>query len=270
MKDKMLGRFLLSLVMVVVFGAVVFFAGNKAYAEGENPNNSTGSSILPADPTSTPMPTINPALVKLSKTSSTLAAKKTLQLTVTGADGFVAQWVSSNPSVAKVSLTGKVTAVKKGFTVITAKFGGYSFSCNVKVVAAMSKKDFSKFNSENFVSYCKRNGYTGKGWCWNGQWKGGSKKKKTYRGIKIGMTAAKVASAYGDFTLKKISKKDPFPKFKGLKKNKVKTYSDATYGKYRIRFYYNSKKKIVAIMFTRNAAVITKKEIKNHGGAKYF
>lgn len=34
---------------------------------------------------------------------------------------------------------------------------------------------------------------------------------------------------------------------KGLKKNKVKTYGDAVYGKYRIRFYLNSKKKLLRL-----------------------
>ena len=51
---------------------------------------------------------------------------------------------------------------------------------------------------------------------------------------------------------------------KGLKKNKVKTYGDAVYGKYRIRFYLNSKKKVVAIIFACNISKIKKKHLKKY------
>ena len=98
-----------------------------------------------------------------------------------------------------------------------------------------------------FVNFCQRYGYN-HGYAWNGQWKGGSKKKATARGIKIGASKTKVQKAYGELTWKKCTSKDPFSKMKGLKKNKVKTYGDAVYGKYRIRFYLNSKKKVVAII----------------------
>lgn len=127
----------------------------------------------------------------------------------------------------------------------------------------MAKKDFSKFNSENFVNFCQRYGYN-HGYAWNGQWKGGSKKKATARGIKIGASKTKVQKAYGELTWKKCTSKDPFSKMKGLKKNKVKTYGDAVYGKYRIRFYLNSKKKVVAIIFACNISKIKKKHLKKY------
>lgn len=48
----------------------------------------------------------------------------------------------------------------------------------------MAKKDFSKFNSENFVNFCQRYGYN-HGYAWNGQWKGGSKKKQQPAVLKL-------------------------------------------------------------------------------------
>ena len=68
----------------------------------------------------------------------------------------------------------------------------------------------------------------------------------------------KVQKAYGELTWKKCTSKDPFSKMKGLKKNKVKTYGDAVYGKYRIRFYLNSKKKVVAIIFAATSQRLRK------------
>ena len=154
-------------------------------------------------------------------------------------------------------------ALKKGKTVITAAVDGITKTCEITVIAKMAKKDFSKFNSENFVNFCQRYGYN-HGYAWNGQWKGGSKKKATARGIKIGASKTKVQKAYGELTWKKCTSKDPFSKMKGLKKNKVKTYGDAVYGKYRIRFYLNSKKKVVAIIFACNISKIKKKHLKKY------
>ena len=159
--------------------------------------------------------------------------------------------------------TGKIKALKKGKTVITAAVDGITKTCEITVVAKMAKKDFSKFNSENFVNFCQRYGYS-HGYAWNGQWKGGSRKKATARGIKIGASKTKVQKAYGELTWKKCTSKDPFSKMKGLKKNKVKTYGDAVYGKYRIRFYLNSKKKVVAIIFACNISKIKKKHLKKY------
>ncbi len=72
------------------------------------------------------------AKVKLSKTSVTLVKGKTCTLKVTGTKKKV-KWSSSKTSVATVSTKGKVTAKKKGTATITAKVGGKSYKCTVKV-----------------------------------------------------------------------------------------------------------------------------------------
>ncbi len=200
--------------------------------------------------------------ISLNKKSTTLMAGKSVQLKASGATSDVT-WTSGNTKIATVDSKGKVKAKKKGKTTIKATCGEVSATCTVTVVAKMKKKDFNKFNSENFVYYCQRNGYNN-GYAWSGQWKGGSKKKTTARGIKIGATKTKVTSAYGELTWKKCTSKDPFSLMKGLKKNKVKTYASVTYGKYSIRFYLNKKSKVVAIIFTCNAKKIKKKYLKSY------
>lgn len=50
-----------------------------------------------------------------------------------------ATWKSSNPKVATVSSTGKVTAKKKGTTTITAKTNGKTYKCKVTVLRPISK-----------------------------------------------------------------------------------------------------------------------------------
>lgn len=226
----------------------------------------SGSAVEPSatpvtDPT--PMPTpVDVTKIAISKSKAILMVGKTVKPVITGTESPIT-WKSADETIATVDEMGKITAKKKGKTVITASMDGISQTCEVTVVAKMAKKDFSKFNSENFVHYCQRHGYN-RGYAWNGQWKGGSKKKTTARGIKIGATKSKIHSAYGELTWKKCSSKDPFTKMKGLKKNKVKTYGDVTYGKYRIRFYLNSKKKVVAIIFACNINKIKKKHLKKY------
>ncbi len=222
----------------------------------------SGSAV---EPTAVPDPTGTPADVSkiaISRKSVIIMAGKTVKPVITGTSSVVT-WTSSNEKVAAVDATGKIKGKKKGKTVVSASVDGITLTCSVKVVAKMSKKDFSKFNSENFVHFCQRHGYN-YGYAWNGQWKGGSKKKTTARGIKIGQTKSKVQNAYGELSWKKCTSKDPFTKMKGLKKNKVKTYGDATYGKYRIRFYLNGKKKVVAIIFACNVGRIKKKHLKKY------
>ena len=69
---------------------------------------------------------------KLSKTSITVYYKATSTLKVTGYSKTV-KWSSSNTKVAKVSSTGKITALKKGTAVITVKTNGISLKCKVTV-----------------------------------------------------------------------------------------------------------------------------------------
>lgn len=51
-----------------------------------------------------------------------------------------ATWKSSNPKVATVSSKGKVTAKKKGTTMVTAKVGKTTYKCKVTVLRPISKK----------------------------------------------------------------------------------------------------------------------------------
>lgn len=260
------------LCLSLVAGTMVNGAMRSSAEEVQNPASPTqetstvvsGSAVEPtATPTEEPTPTpVDVTKIAISKKKAILMAGKTVKPVITGTSSVVT-WKSADEKIATVDETGKIKGKKKGKTVITASMDGISLTCSVTVVAKMAKKDFSKFNSENFVHYCQRHGYNN-GYAWNGQWKGGSKKKSTARGIKIGATKTKIHSAYGELTWKKCSSKDPFTKMKGLKKNKVKTYGDVTYGKYRIRFYLNSKKKVVAIIFACNIGKIKKKHLKKY------
>jgi mRNA-degrading endonuclease RelE of RelBE toxin-antitoxin system len=218
----------------------------------------TTTDTTTADGTTTDNTTATDTTTTTASTTDSAAASgnaTTNQVTVT--------WKSQNEKIATVTEAGVVKGVKKGTTTITAEISGVTLSCAVNVVAKMSKKDFSKFSSENFVNFCQRKGYDG-GYAWLGQWKGGSKKKTTYRGIKIDSKKSKVNKAYGDLTWSKCTSKDPFTKMKGLKKNKVKKYADVKYGKYRIRFYINSKNKVVAIILACNIGKIKKKALKQY------
>jgi alpha-amylase len=75
--------------------------------------------------------------VTLNQTSATLEVNKTLQLTATvnpdNADDKTVTWSSSDPTVASVSDTGLVKALKAGKVVITAACGGKSATCEVTV-----------------------------------------------------------------------------------------------------------------------------------------
>ena len=228
-----------------------------------------------AAPTETPVttPTLTPDVspspqpvdvtqIKISKSKAVIMAGKTVTPVITGTNSPIV-WTSDNEAAATVDETGVIKGVKKGKATITASMDGVTRVCYVTVVGKVSQKDFSKFNSENFIHFCRRYHYDS-GFAWNGQWKGGSKKKKTYRGITIGSSKSKIHSAYGELKWKKCTSKDPFVKMKGLKKNKVKTYADVTYGKDRIRFYVNKKNKVVAIIFACNINKIKKTHLRRY------
>lgn len=70
--------------------------------------------------------------VKLNKKKLVLAVKQTAQLKLTGT-GKKVKWSSSDKKVAKVTQKGKVTALKKGTAIITAKAGGKKYTCKVTV-----------------------------------------------------------------------------------------------------------------------------------------
>lgn len=221
----------------------------------------SGAGVEPT-PTAEPTPLVDVTQIQISKIKATIMVGKTVTPKITGTNSPVT-WTSSDDTVAIVDEVGKITGKKKGKATITASMDGVTRICTVTVVSKMAKTDFSKFNSENFVNYCKKHRYD-RGFAWNGQWKGGSKKKKTKRGITIGSSKDKIETAYGELKWKKCTSKEPFSCMKGLKKNKVKTYGDVTYGKYRIRFYLNSKKKVVAIIFACNISKIKKKHLKKY------
>lgn len=69
---------------------------------------------------------------KLSSTKVTLKKGKTYKLSVSNKVGK-AVYTSSNSKVAKISATGKITALKKGKAVITVKTNGIVLKCTVTV-----------------------------------------------------------------------------------------------------------------------------------------
>lgn len=69
---------------------------------------------------------------RLSATSLKMSAKSSKQLKVTGTTRKVS-WSSSSPRVATVTSKGKVTALRSGSAVITAKINGVKYSCKVVV-----------------------------------------------------------------------------------------------------------------------------------------
>lgn len=93
------------------------------------------------------------AAVKLNTSKKTLAPGKTYTLKVSGTKKKVS-WSSNKKTVAKVNSKGKVTALKAGKAVISAKIGSTKRTCtitvkNTKIAAApFTGKDyvFGKFN----------------------------------------------------------------------------------------------------------------------------
>lgn len=249
-------------IMGVLFSAALIFGIRSTGADTAAAAESTESPVATESTDIASGPAIDVSKIVLAKKKTIVKVGKKSKLVISGTTSTVT-WESANSKIAKVSSKGNVTGVKTGKTVITASVDGITLTCNVTVVAKMSKKDFSKFTGENFVAYCQRMGYNG-GYAWKGQWKGDSKKRSTYRGIKIGATKSAVEKVYGDIALAKCKASDPFTQMKGLKKNKVKYYNDEIWGKYRIRFYYNSKKKVVAIILACNIGNIKKKDLKSY------
>lgn len=94
----------------------------------------------------------NVTKIKLNYTSYKLGYKKTLQLkatVTTSASNKKVKWTSSNPSVATVSSTGKVTAKKYGTTTITvaAQDGsGVKATCKIQVVRLVTKVKLNRYS----------------------------------------------------------------------------------------------------------------------------
>ena len=85
---------------------------------------------------------------KLSKTSLTLTEKKSYAIKLTGTTVKV-KYSSSNPKIACVDSRGKITAVKKGNAVITAKANTKKFTCKVTVKAAQKLTTLQQKYDEN-------------------------------------------------------------------------------------------------------------------------
>ena len=87
--------------------------------------------------------------ISLNKTSVTLNKGATDNLTVSynptnTTDSKTVTWSSGNTSVAKVDQNGKITAVNKGTTTITAKVGSKTASCNVTVKVPLTGISLNK------------------------------------------------------------------------------------------------------------------------------
>lgn len=100
--------------------------------------------------------------IKISKKSLSLKVGKTAVLEVKGAKKV--KWATSNKSVAKVSKTGKVTAVKAGTAKITATVNKKKYTCKVTVTApidpAIAKAPFEG----KFVTFGALKAVTPKTW----------------------------------------------------------------------------------------------------------
>lgn len=94
----------------------------------------------------------NVTSIKLNYSSYKLGYKKTVQLkaTVTStATNKKIKWTSSNPSVATVSSTGKVTGKKYGTTTITAAAqdgSGKKATCTIRVVRLVTKVKLNRYS----------------------------------------------------------------------------------------------------------------------------
>ena len=90
--------------------------------------------------------TVKKPSVKLNKSSASLFRRETLSLSVTSTSKSKPKWKSSKRSVATVSETGKVTAVKHGTATITVTVDGVSKTCQITV-----KKPEISFASESIT-----------------------------------------------------------------------------------------------------------------------
>lgn len=245
----------------------------------------TGSAVTTLEPVVSPEPTpvVDTSKIKLSKKTMNLMAGKKITLKVTGTTSTVT-WTSSDESIATVSDKGVVKGIKKGSTEVQASVDGIKLTCKVSVVAKMSKKDFDRFGITearyvrgkrkvtvrkiNFIYLCQKKGYAGKGgFYYTFQFKNGTGKRRyTNRGIKTGSKLPTIKKKYGDqIVVKKCSKKDAFSNMKLVKKNKAKKYTEVSYSKYKIRFFLNSKSKVVGIIVACNMKNIKKKHLKADG-----
>lgn len=97
--------------------------------------------------TQPPAPTLTPSLNAPSTGVITLTAGFTQTVSVNNAGGAVT-WSSSNNSVATVNNNGNITGKKAGSATITARTaGGYTMTCQVKVVKNVFKRSKAKISN---------------------------------------------------------------------------------------------------------------------------
>lgn len=110
----------------------------KCFPNGEPSSSSSGKSKSNSSSTAAHH-TVKEHIV-INKTQKTLLKGEQFQLKVTGTSKSVS-WSSNNKNVAKVTSKGKVIAVGKGKTTITAKAGGTKKTCKIIVESpVLSKK----------------------------------------------------------------------------------------------------------------------------------
>ena len=88
--------------------------------------------------------------IKINKTELSLVEGETFTLSATitpeDATDKTVTWSSSDPAIATVGDFGKVTAIKKGSAVITAKAGDKKAECTISVLA--TDPGYGGFNNE--------------------------------------------------------------------------------------------------------------------------
>lgn len=98
------------------------------------------------------------AVMKISKTALTLEEGTSSTLTVSSTDGAKVAWGSSDRSVASVSSTGKVTAVKAGTAMIAARKtdGSQTVYCKVTVKAAKKTASNTSVSAQKFLAVLEK------------------------------------------------------------------------------------------------------------------
>ena len=97
------------------------------------------------------VPTNSQAAVKLNKKSVTLLTGQSTSLKIIGTKKKV-KWSTSKKAIATVTQSGKVTAKKKGTSIITAKIGSKKYTCKVTVQSpSISKKSVTTKKGSTFT-----------------------------------------------------------------------------------------------------------------------
>lgn len=163
------------------------------------------------------------------------------------------QWKTSNKKIATVK-KGKVKALKTGKVTITAKVGKKKLTCQVKVVAVLSRKDFAvEFPGDNGKYYTNCIDYFVDGG-YESDYLYAEGSDKTVRGIGLGVSKATVLKKYGykksknfNFTSAVIASV-----FDDLDMTDSNSYCEYTYDEngvtYQILFFFNKNNKVTHVL----------------------